>query len=258
VNREAIRVAGLEVWRAGKLVLAVPELAVGEGEVLALIGPNGSGKSTLLQALALLLPARMEGYWLAGRQAQLPEEELALRRQMAVVFQQPLLLNAGVMENVTLGLRFRGMPRDEAEQRAAVWLEKLGVAALVGRRAHTLSGGEAQRVSLARALVLEPRLLFLDEPFGALDLLTREALIRDLRRVLPGAGVTTLFATHDYLEVLLLADRVAVLDRGEVVQLGEPEALFAKPASPTVRELTRAADEMLQALRDRGVGGQAR
>jgi tungstate transport system ATP-binding protein len=220
---------------------------VREGEVLAVMGPNGSGKSMLLQSLALLQPASME-YYFAGRLVSLPQEGLALRRQMAVVFQQPLLLNARVFDNVALGLRLRRRPRKEVEEQVGQWLGRLGVAGLARRQARTLSGGEAQRVSLARALVLQPRVLILDEPFAALDVLTRGALIRDLKGVLNGAGATALFATHDFLEALLLADRVAVLNGGRVVQLGPPQEVYRQPADEVVHSLVQAAEEMIQAL----------
>jgi tungstate transport system ATP-binding protein len=247
VSADLVAVSGLSLRLGGRLVLDVPQLAVREGEVLALMGPNGAGKSMLLQSLGLLQPAAMD-YWFAGGRASLPRDGLALRRQMAVVFQEPLLLNARVFDNVALGLRLRDRPRREIEDRVGHWLERLGVAALARRPARALSGGEAQRVSLARALVVLPRLLLLDEPFAGLDALTRGGLVRDLRGVLAGTGTTAVFATHDFLEALVLADRVAVLDQGRVVQLDRPQEVYRRPASSVVHSLVQAVEETVQAL----------
>lgn len=245
---------GLRVFREGRPVLEVPELEVAEGEVLAVIGPNGAGKSTLLQALALLLPAEME-YHFAGRRARLPREALALRRQMAVVFQEPLLLDATVLDNVALPLRLRGVPRREAVRRAALWLERLGVAGLAGRHGRHLSGGEARRVNLARALVAEPRVLFLDEPLASLDVITRGDLLRDLRPLLRSAGVTALFVTHDFTEIPAVADRVAVLRQGRLAQVGTPREVFTRPADGEVARLVRHAADLVQALGGAPGGG---
>lgn len=238
---------GLCVRRGSRTVLDVPEITVATGEVLAVIGPNGAGKSTLLQALALLLPAKMT-YWLGGRQVRLPREALALRRQMAVVFQEPLLLDGSVFDNVAIGLRLRRLPGRAIKDRVKTWLARLGVAHLARRQARTLSGGEAQRVNLARALALEPRVLFMDEPFGALDVLTRAALLQDLRPVLEAAGVTVLFVTHDFTEIPPLADRVAVIIEGRIVQMDTPRAIFNQPADAAVNALVRAAAELMRAL----------
>ncbi len=240
-----IEVANLRVTRDRRTVLEVPSLTVEQGEILAVIGPNGAGKSTLLQALALLIPAEMS-LTFAGRKADLPREELALRRQMAVVFQQPLLLDGTVAENVALGLKLRGV-RDVAG-RVDHWLKKLGVSHLARRHARELSGGEAQRVSLARALALEPRVLFLDEPFGALDVLTRAGILQELRGLLKEAGVTALFVTHDFTEIPPLADRMAVLMGGAIVQTGAPREVFGAPATPEVSALVRAAADLLRTL----------
>ncbi len=242
-----VQVRGLRVTRGRHTILQIPELDVRQGEVLALIGPNGSGKSTLLRVLALLESAPMQ-YWMDGLPVRLPAAGPALRRQMGVVFQEPLLLNASVGTNVALGLRLRGLGRAERSRRAAVWLDRLGVGHLFGRRAHTLSGGEAQRVALARALVTEPRLLFLDEPFASLDVVTRQPLVEDLGRLIRASGTTAVFATHDFLEVLLLADRVAVLDGGAIVQLDVPRRAYEAPATERVRELIGATRAMVAAL----------
>lgn len=242
-----LQVDGLQVRRGKRTVLSVDSLAVAPGEILAVIGANGAGKSTLLQAMALLLPATMT-YRFAGRVAELPRETLALRRQMAVVFQEPLLLDGTVAENVALGLKLRGVPAAAIRERVSHWLEQLGVAHLVSRHARSLSGGEAQRVSLARALALEPRVLFLDEPFGALDVLTRVALVQELRALLKKAEVTALFITHDFAEVPLLADRVAVVHGGQLAQVGSPQEIFRQPATDEVRALVRAAADLVRAL----------
>lgn len=242
-----LAVENLQVQRGRRLVLDVPSLAVAEGEILAVIGPNGAGKSTLLEALALLTPAVMT-YRFAGRAVRLPQEGLALRREMAVVFQQPLLLDGTVFANVALGLRMRGVPEPEVHGRANTWLDRFGVADLARRHAHALSGGEAQRVSLARALALQPRVLFLDEPFGALDVLTRAAILQDLRGVLRSCGITALFVTHDFTEIPALADRVAVLMDGRILQTGTPREVFTRPAGPAVRSLVRAAADLVRIL----------
>lgn len=242
-----IAAEGLRVHRDRRLVLDVPAIAVETGEVLAVIGPNGSGKSTLLQALALLLPATMS-YRFDGRAVRLPEEGLALRRQMAVVFQRPLLVDGSVYDNVALGLRLRGVAEGEIRGRVMASLAMFGVDDLAKRHSRALSGGEAQRVSLARSLVLRPRVLFLDEPFMALDVLTRAAILQDLRRVLREGGVTGLFVTHDFTEIPALADRVAVLMAGRIVQAGTAREIFSSPADDQVRRLVRAAADLMREL----------
>ena len=148
---------------------------------------------------------------------------------MAVVFQEPLLLDRGVRANVEAGLALRGVPRGARRERAARWLARFGVDGLAGRSSRTLSGGEAQRVSLARAFALEPEVLFLDEPFSALDQPTRTAIIDDLAAVLSETHVTTLLVTHDHDEAARLGDVVAVMMHGRIKQAGTPSSVFGAP-----------------------------
>ncbi len=227
-----LSIRNLEVRRGGVTVLGVAELDVFDGEVLAIIGPNGAGKSTLLHALAALeRPARgrvlFEGEPVAGR-------ELSVRRRMAVVLQEPLLLDASVRENVETGLRLRGVPRHDRHARAQRWLERFGVGHLAGRSARKLSGGEARRVSLARAFVLDPDVLLLDEPFSALDQPTRETLLEELADVIRETRMTAVFVTHDRAEAARLASRVAVLLAGRLRQIGSIGEVFGAPADEEV------------------------
>jgi tungstate transport system ATP-binding protein len=220
----------------GRTVLQVPHLALRRGEILTLLGPNGSGKTTLLRLLGLLVrPAR-------GRVVFSEEDVdfgnpghlLELRRRMAGVMQEPLLCRMSVQQNVGLGLRFRGVASSERSQRIESWLEKLSIAHLGDRPASKLSGGEAQRTSLARAMALHPEVLFLDEPFAALDAPTRQSLLQEFRAILAESRVTTLFATHDRGEALALGHRIAVLLDGKVAQVDSPDAVFSRPESVEV------------------------
>jgi len=228
-----LEVRDLVVRYGEHTALEVGHLDVAPGEALAVIGPNGAGKTTLLLALARLVrPARGEirfrGRPLTAR------DDRAYRRHLALVLQEPLLLSASVLENVALGLRFRGLPKAEIARRVDRWLARLGIGHLRDRPAAHLSGGEARRVSLARALALEPDLLLLDEPFGALDPPTRAGLLADLQALLAETGQTTVLVTHDLDEALMLGDRVAVLLGGRLRQVGPPEQVFAEPADPEV------------------------
>jgi len=224
---------GIEVHASGRAILAVGELAVARGETLAVLGANGAGKSTLLRvAGGLLTPGagelRLDGAAVGAA---------ALRRVSAAVLQRPLLLRAGVAANVETGLRFARVPARERRRRAAEWLERLGLSDLARRPAHSLSGGEAQRVSLARALVLAPRLLLLDEPFAALDAPARAELLADLRDVLAGTGTAALLVTHDRREAAAVADRTAVLEDGRVSQVGATAAVLDGPADAACARL---------------------
>jgi tungstate transport system ATP-binding protein len=223
----------LMVRRGEAMALQAATLEVQEGEVLAIIGPNGAGKSTLLLALARLI--KPEGGRIRFRGQPLESiSELAYRRRIGLVLQEPLLLDTSVYENVAAGLKFRHLPRPEIEQRCTFWLERLGALHLKSRAARRLSGGEAQRVSLARAFALQPDLLMLDEPFSALDAPTRQSLRQDLHDVLATTAVTSIFITHDLDEALLLGDRVAVLLNGRLRQVGPPQEVFAAPADEDV------------------------
>jgi tungstate transport system ATP-binding protein len=219
-----------------KTALKILRLEIESGEVLALLGPNGAGKTTLLKVMGLLqLPNAGEVYF-NGAKAE-ASNALAIRRRIAMVFQEPLLLNASVYQNAALGLRLRGFAGRKIETRLRPWLERLGIAHLSARSGRDLSGGEAQRTSLARALALEPELLLLDEPFSALDPTSREVLLRDFQRIMKDTGITTVFVTHDRDEAFALAARVGVMQQGHLAQLGSRESVFMKPNSRTVAEI---------------------
>ena len=216
-------------------VLGVPHVEILEGEVLAIIGPNGAGKSTLLRVLGLL-ETTTAGTVLYRGQPVSPSGRrgLTIRRRFASVFQEPLLCDTTVRANVALGLRLRGRRSTEVDAGVRVWLDRLGIAHLADRKAHTLSGGEAQRTSLARAFAIEPEVLLLDEPFAALDPPTRAEFLTLLQELLRQAGCTTIFVTHDREEALRLGDRIAVIIDGRVRQVGRPADVFGRPATEEV------------------------
>jgi len=234
VTRPVLEAVDVEVQYDGQVVLDVPAIDVRPGEVLAVIGPNGAGKSTLLRVLALLARPTRGSVRLQGAALRTEAERLAWRRRMACVFQEALLCRGSVLYNARLASRLRGVARPEADRRAREWLRRLGIEGLADRRVDRLSGGEAQRTSLARAFAAAPEVLFLDEPFAALDAPTRETLLDDLGRLLAATRTTTVLVTHDRAEALRLGDRVAVLLEGRLAELGPPERVFGMPASEAV------------------------
>jgi ABC-type sulfate/molybdate transport systems ATPase subunit len=218
---------GIEVVAGSRTILAVEDLTVAAGETLGILGANGAGKSTLLRVAGGLRAPTRGTLLLDGRPASAAE----VRRVTAAVLQRPMLRRrATVQANVETGLRFARVPRAERRRRAGEWIARLGLAGVARQRAATLSGGEAQRVSLARALVLAPRLLLLDEPFTGLDAPTRAELLADLREVLAATGATALFVSHDRHEAAAIADRLAILHGGTLRQLGEPADVLDHPA----------------------------
>ncbi len=217
-----IEIRGLRVRRSGQLALNVPALRVMRGETLAVMGPNGAGKSTLLLAIAGLLPESFGSVFFDG-ETFTRRNALTLRRRMALVLQSPLLLDTSVYANVASGLRFRHLPRQVVRQQTLRWMERLGIAHLADRRASHLSGGEAQRVSLARAFALQPELLLLDEPFSSLDPEPRARLLTDLRELLDESGITALLVTHYAEEAHLLTARRLALQRGRIVSISHSD-----------------------------------
>lgn len=208
-------------------------MSIQRGETLTVVGPNGSGKSTLLLALARLLkPVR--GEIIYDGKSLLQMNELEYRRKISFVFQSPLLMDMTVEQNVALGLKFRSASKEEIQARAGKWMEQLGIASLSKRRAGQLSGGEAQRVSLARAFVLEPELLLLDEPFAALDPPTHAKLLEDLSNLLKQGHRTAVFVTHNLKEAAKLSHRMAVIVGGMLRQVGTVRQIKAHPADDAV------------------------
>lgn len=214
-----LAIEDLRLNLSGREIFHIEKLAIPKGQVIALVGPNGSGKSSLLLTLALLQPATSGTIYFDGTAVN-GGSPLNLRRRMALVFQEAMLLDTTVHRNLTIPLRIRGVPRDEAIERADKWLKRFQIDRLARRKARQLSGGEAQRTCLARAFAMEPEVLFLDEPFTALDYPTKKALLNDMGQILAGMSVTTLFVTHDYTEIPFLASEVAVLNNGRIVKYG--------------------------------------
>jgi molybdate transport system ATP-binding protein len=226
--------------RLGEFVVSV-ELTAEPRSTLVLVGESGSGKSSVLRLLAGLLEPdqgriTVDGAsWCdtgAGVWRGAPARSVGHVAQDYALFP-----HLSVTENVAFGLRASGVPRGEARTRAGAMLERFELTALAGRRPAQLSGGQQQRVALARALVLEPQLLLLDEPLSALDVETRHTVRTELRRLLAGLPCITVFVTHAPMEALLFGDRIAVMEKGKLVQTGDRMALLRAPRSRYVATL---------------------
>ena len=207
-------------------------LSVQPGEVVALLGPSGCGKSSLLRAVAGLEPlATGSVAWRGADLAGVPVH----RRGFGLMFQDGQLFDhRDVAGNIAFGLQMAGVPRAQRERRVAELLELVGLPGFERRAVGSLSGGQAQRVSLARSLAPEPRLLLLDEPLSALDRALRERLAADLHHILRRAGTTALYVTHDHDEAFTVADRVAVMRDARIVQVGSPAELWSAPVDAEV------------------------
>lgn len=223
-----LEVEDIIIQRDGKMVLQIDHFEVEPGITLAIIGPNGAGKSTFLLALARLLKPVSGQMKFCGENLT-TIHDLSYRRKISLVLQDPLLLDTTVFHNVAIGLKLRGISKKRVSSQVEFWLERLGIPHLRDRHASQLSGGEAQRVSLARAFSLNPQILYLDEPFGALDAPTRARLLDDFKTLIHDLDMTVIFVTHDMNEALLLGDQILVIVDGEVRQVGTPEMVFNNP-----------------------------
>jgi sulfate/thiosulfate transport system ATP-binding protein len=237
-----IEIAGLHKAIAGQAVLDGIDLMVPPGELTALLGPSGSGKTTLLRLIAGLdRPDRGTVLFDGEDMLARPIGE----RGVGFVFQHyALFRHMTVARNIGFGLRVRKIPRARIEEKVAALLKLVQLEFLGGRYPPQLSGGQRQRVALARALAIEPRVLLLDEPFGALDAVVRRDLRRWLRRLHREMHITTVFVTHDQEEAFELADRVVVMNAGRIRQAGTPMQLYREPADPFVYRFLGEANEI--------------
>jgi len=229
-----LSVESIDVRLGEKLVLQDVTLSVGEGESVAVLGPSGSGKSTLLRAVAGLVPVESGSITWDRQDITTVPTHL---RGFGLMFQgYALFPHLDVFGNVGFGLRMANLPIDELRQRVTASLELVGLDGFENRSIADLSGGEKQRVALARTLAPEPKMIMLDEPLGALDRALRDRLIVDTRRILSDGGVTALVVTHDREEAEMLSDRIALMREGFIVQSGTLPDLLAHPADDWVRD----------------------
>ncbi len=222
-----LAVKGLHKRYGANTLFTDIEFHAEQGELVTLLGPSGCGKSTLLRCLAGLTEVDRGAIVLAGQDiTHLPPQ----RRGIAMVFQSYALFpNMTVAQNVAFGLRMQRLARDEIEQRVREALTLVELQGFAERYPHQLSGGQCQRVALARSLIVRPRLLLLDEPLSALDARIRRHLREHIRAIQQELGLTTVFVTHDQEEALTLSDRIVLMREGRIVQSGDAETLYTAP-----------------------------
>jgi iron(III) transport system ATP-binding protein len=248
----SLQLASVRKSFGGQEVVRIDRLEVAPGELLALLGPSGCGKTTALRMVAgLEIPdageIRISGEVVSGPGVFVPPEA----RRLGMVFQSYAVFpHRTVEENVAYPLALRRRPREEIQRRVAEVLRTVRLEGLGGRRPHQLSGGQLQRVAVARALVAEPALLLLDEPLSNLDAALREELRAELAALRARLGVTSVLVTHDQAEALSLADRVAVMREGRLEQVAAPEVLYAEPATPFVASFVGGASLLYGELQD--------
>lgn len=228
-----MQLKNIEVVLEKRKILEIEALDINCGEILTVLGPTGSGKSTILKLLAFLIKPRQGEIFWQGQQVYFPAP-LCVRRLISMTFQEPLPFQGTVFENVAYGLRIRGVKGKELKRKVEETLELLGIEHLKNHSARRISGGEAQRMALARALVFHPLLLLLDEPLASLDPLTKDKLKPELYRILKQIGMTCVYVTHDQEEAYFFSDRIAVLDQGKILQVGNKERIFFKPSNAKV------------------------
>jgi ABC-type Fe3+/spermidine/putrescine transport system ATPase subunit len=227
-----LSIQGITKRFGDELALAGVSFDVGEGEVVCLLGPSGCGKTTLLRIVAGLETADDGQILLDGQDiGPVPPH----RRDFGLMFQDYALFpHKNVFDNVAFGMRMKRMGENEIRQQVSEVLTLVGLGGFEQRSVNELSGGEAQRVALARSLATRPRLLMLDEPLGSLDRALRERLMTELCDILTEVGVTALYVTHDQAEAFAIADRAVVMNTGRVEQIGPPEMIYRCPATPFV------------------------
>jgi tungstate transport system ATP-binding protein len=230
-----IEVAGLNHSYGERKVLQDLNLAIGKGEVFALIGPTGAGKTTLLRIVDLLeVPGAGEIYFDGKCIPRSGKQRLEIRRRMSFIHQKPQVFNLSVYDNVACGLRWRGERKNRIAQKVDHILETVGLEGYRNRSARTLSGGEAQRVALARSLVLEPEVLLLDEPTANLDPISTVKIEQLISYVAGQRNTTMIMATHDMSQGQQLADRIGVLLNGRLAQTGNASDIFRSPQNEEV------------------------
>ncbi|MEM9855244.1 MAG: ABC transporter ATP-binding protein [Pseudomonadota bacterium] len=235
MSQPIISLTGLEKYYGDYHALRDINLDIAQGEFFSLLGPSGCGKTTLLRTIAGFEKASAGRLMLDGQDMKgVP----ANRRPTNMVFQSYAIFpHLNVIENVSFGLRKRAeISQDVKETRATEALEMVGLSGFEKRAAHELSGGQRQRVALARALVLEPKVLLLDEPLSALDKKMREQMQGELRRLQRQVGITFILVTHDQEEALIMSDRVAVMFEGRIAQVADPQTLYRRPATRDVAD----------------------
>lgn len=240
------------------------DLTIPSGKFFTLLGPSGCGKTTLLRMLAgFVRPDQGRVLFGADNMTAVPVH----RRGVGIVFQDYALFpDRSVVANVAYGLLARNVPKAQARARAAAMLERVGLGAFLDRTPAALSGGQRQRVAMARALVIEPKLLLLDEPLSALDVKLRVELRGMIRDLQTEAGITTVFVTHDQEEALAMSDEIAVMNRGEIVQIGTPSEIYSRPKTafaadfvgnanliPILQELSRTPDGLRRIKTSAGI-----
>ncbi len=218
-------------------VLKNINLKVDRGEVLALIGPTGAGKTTLLRLLNLLdTPVSGRIYFDGVDTTKSEMKRLEIRRRMGFILQKPVVFNMSVYDNIVCGLKWRGKDKNSTREKVSSILNTVDLSEYKDRNARTLSGGEAQRVAIARALVTEPEVLLLDEPTANLDPVSTSKIERVIENIIQQRNTTVIMATHDMSQGQLLADRIAVLVNGEVLQTGSARDIFIYPINRDVAE----------------------
>ena len=225
----SLQVSDIHKTYEGKPLLKGISFVLAESEIVCLLGPSGGGKSTLLRIIAgLETPYSGQVMWNGMDLENVPPHE----RNFGFMFQDYALFpHRTVMQNIAFGLRMKGAGAAEIDRRVAELLEKVNMAAFAGRKVTDLSGGEQQRVALARTLAPKPRLLLLDEPMGALDHSLAEQLLIELRQVLRESGAPTIYVTHDQQEAFSIAERLFIIHDGQIVQQGPPQQVYQHPAS---------------------------
>jgi spermidine/putrescine ABC transporter ATP-binding subunit len=248
LDEAAVRLDGVTKRFGAATALDKAWLKIGRGEFMTLLGPSGCGKTTLLNLVAGFLTPDEGEIFIDGA---LVTDVPAFARQTGIVFQNYALFpHMNVANNVAYGLKARGVGKDDIRKRVADILAMMKLTGFEDRKPRQLSGGQQQRVALARALVIEPKVLLLDEPFSALDKNLRGAMQVEVKEIQRRLGVTTIFVTHDQSEALSLSDRIAVMSAGRICQIDTPEALYRRPADRFVASFI-GEGSLLRATLDR-------
>lgn len=223
------RLQGIQQKYNGLKVLDIDQLEIPRGGIFCLLGPSGAGKSTFLRIINLVEKPAAGILEFNGRKIDFSSDLIKDRRKMAMVFQEPLLFNCSVQRNIGYGLRTRRIKNSTATAKVIDIARVVGVDHLLRRHAYDISGGEAQRVSLARAMAVEPQVLLMDEPFANLDVPNRNRLKKEVKRLVDEMGLTLVLVTHDQEVAFEMADRLAVLSQGVIEQQGRPSELYLSP-----------------------------